>query len=283
MCGLMLLAVFSCGDKSSKGVVGERKMRNLLYDYHLAHAMADLKHDSIAFYRKYYTEAVFNKYGITAEEFDASMEYYSRHSDKLANIYKTLNERLGKGGKKSNSTAGKGFGADTAQVWVQESPLLFVAGRNNLFSEKIDADTLVKAGDNLLFRFNFRWHYREGSRQVYAVAKITYANDTTQVLNRVYYTEGLQELHVRLLPHTPKTIELFVFQNTSFSERIRLMVLSDMSLLRVKGTDVLPMSPAPELNPDSLEDAERRASRDERRLLQGKLSPGDASDKKRVN
>lgn len=74
----------SCKPGPPDGVLGAGKMEDVLYDYHMAQAMAQqMPGDSIAYYTRLYQEAVFMKYGITQSDFDKSMIWYERHADKL--------------------------------------------------------------------------------------------------------------------------------------------------------------------------------------------------------
>ncbi|MBR1889119.1 MAG: DUF4296 domain-containing protein [Alloprevotella sp.] len=259
--GIMLLTLISCGDSRPEGVLGERKLRDVLYDYHLASAMADLKRDSADIYRKYYVDAVFDKYGITAKEFDNSMTYYTRHSSKLSGIYKQLNERLGKQTHSSAPVLAQSANGDTAIVWEAFSPVLLVAGRNNRLVEQIKVDTIVHPSDMLLLRFDSNWYYHDGNKQAYAIMQVAYEGDSVQSVSRSIYGVGQQELQMSLSDLQPKQIRLFIYQSGTFSERLRLLSLSNFSLFRIKGKEKLKPISLDSINIDSLNNAEQAATK----------------------
>ena len=93
---LLVAAVFlaSCETRTPEGIVSPDEMEDLLYDYHLAQSMARQAPDSTAYRYRLYTEAVYRKYGIDAAQFDSSMAWYTRHSDRLYKIYESVNRRL---------------------------------------------------------------------------------------------------------------------------------------------------------------------------------------------
>ncbi len=84
---LLFVALFaSCGEKRPDSVYNSRKMEEILYDYHLAQALANLRSDSADFYRNGYTAAVFEKHHTTQEIFDSSMLWYMQHIEELYEV-----------------------------------------------------------------------------------------------------------------------------------------------------------------------------------------------------
>lgn len=89
-----LFLFLSCS-KKSEYVLSQNKMVNVLTDLHIADAAGtQLRHldlDSAGIYNW-----VFEKNKISSAEFDSSMAYYSRHGDKLIQIYNKVLTNLSK-------------------------------------------------------------------------------------------------------------------------------------------------------------------------------------------
>ncbi|MBR2863512.1 MAG: DUF4296 domain-containing protein, partial [Bacteroidaceae bacterium] len=67
--------LFSCKPGRPDGILSERKMENVLYDYHIAKALAQRSGDSIEQKLSLYTQAVFQKHKVTEAVFDSSLRY----------------------------------------------------------------------------------------------------------------------------------------------------------------------------------------------------------------
>ena len=79
---ILVVCTLSC-DNSSDKVVSKSKMEQVLYDYHLAQALMATLPEEERYKAEMYIESVYEKNGITHEEFDSSMVYYNRHADEL--------------------------------------------------------------------------------------------------------------------------------------------------------------------------------------------------------
>ena len=93
----MLLLCAAC-DRKPKGLIEEAQMTELLTDayqlegfYAVERGMDSVITDAVivATY-----DSIFAKHGVTRQQFDESMAYYMRHSDKFEVIHKRVVERL---------------------------------------------------------------------------------------------------------------------------------------------------------------------------------------------
>lgn len=92
---LILLTLMSCGkNRTPQGVMNEDKMAEFLIDaYHLegfysiesGYRKEDLSKEAIISY-----DNLLKKHGITAEDFEKSLEYYTQHEEK----YKLIHQRV---------------------------------------------------------------------------------------------------------------------------------------------------------------------------------------------
>ena len=130
--GISFLAcIASCKPSVPGEYLSEKEMENVLYDFHIAEAMANdnSRQDGDAAMITY-REAVFKKHGITAAEFDSSMVYYMRHTKLLHDIYVELGDRLtaeaqamGADVSELNSL-GDMVSSDTANIWKGPSAMV---------------------------------------------------------------------------------------------------------------------------------------------------------------
>lgn len=117
-------AFASCKPSLPRDVLSKGKMTDILFDYHIALAMAQNEDGGSEKNSLAYREAVLKKHDVTSADFDSSMIYYMRHTELLHDVYKDLAERLDKevvalGG---NSTGNSDFDnltavGDTANIW----------------------------------------------------------------------------------------------------------------------------------------------------------------------
>lgn len=241
-CGFLALTIVcflaSCKSKQPKGVLDEATMERLLYDYHLAQGMANASADSSAYKMRLYCGAVFKKYGITEAEFNGSMEWYARHLEDLLDIYKRVNERLEASVAALGSVpegaglAGMRGQGDTMNVWKgRDFALLSANGVNRLaFSQQ--ADTAYRPGDRLMWQFSLQWVYREGMKSAIAVLAVRYDNDSVDTSVQYLYGSGLQKVSLNTKRRTTKEVYGFIYQNTSKSEKPKLLLVSQISLIR---------------------------------------------------
>ena len=89
----LLFCVSSCKPSLPGGVLSKGKMTDILYDYHLALAMAHMDDNGDKGQSLAYREAVLRKHDVTSAEFDSSMVYYMRHTELLEDVYKDLTDR----------------------------------------------------------------------------------------------------------------------------------------------------------------------------------------------
>lgn len=163
------------------------EMEDILYDYHVAMAMAQQGDEAHRDERIVeYKEAVLRKYGYTDKQMDASMRYYMRHTDQLHDIYDKLAERLDNEAKDLGAN-GSGMGmaktykqnGDTADVWKgpQAVVLMPEAGQNS-YSFAMRCDTAYHVGDTFSMQFDAAYIIQDGTRNAVAVIALTLDNDS---------------------------------------------------------------------------------------------------------
>ena len=196
---LLLGSMVSCKPSLPHDILSKGKMTDILYDYHIALAMAQADNDnarSIA-----YKEAVLKKHDVTEAEFDSSMVYYMRHTELLHDVYKDLGDRMNNelvalGGSASGSGEFDNLSAtgDTANVWKLSQSMVFSTFKPfNSASFAITADTTFHKGDRLMLAFDAQFIYQDGMRDGVALLAVQFQNDSVaqqvvHVQSSMHYT-----------------------------------------------------------------------------------------------
>ena len=237
VCSLLLLA--GCKAKTPEGIPSERQMENILYDYQLAQALAGARSDSVAYYERYYVGLVLEKYGLTAQQFDEAVAYYSGRAEVLGKIYNRINERLAdaapSGGTTENAYAkmlnAKG---DTLNLWHERDTYVLSATGQNRMEFSIPVDTAVQAGDRLLFEFTPRWLYREGQKEATICMALHYKGDSVAVVTNQIYSSARQGVTLHVDDKPLERITGFVYQQVSWSSSPKLLVITAPILARFR-------------------------------------------------
>ncbi len=258
---LLLFFLVSCETKTPAGIIPPSDMVDVLYDYHMAQAMADQATDSVAYRYRVYTEAVFRKYGIDQAQFDSSLVWYTRHSDQLYKIYEQVDRRYAEAGggsnaeeRKSSYTALSAQG-DTANVWSGPTfYLLSSQGSNNRLYFSYPVDSAYHVGDRLMWHFYADWICREGEKAAQAVLALQLQNDSVVVTTQSVYGSGEQRIVAPLVSMPLKRVSGFVYVTDTWSPSFKVLQLSDISLVRMH----VPQPSQPEAAPMAADTAARR-------------------------
>lgn len=234
---LTALAVTVCSCKPGKpsGVLSDSKMEDVLYDFHLAQALArQMPTDSVDYYLRKYEEAVYTKYGIDSQTFHTSLAWYERHTDNLAKIYDRLSERFGEGGNFTGTVHAGGEAGDTLDIWHGQPFVLLSSQGVNHYTYEEKADTSLHEGDMLQWQFNADWHYHEGAREAMAMLVVRYEGDSTAVSRLSIYSSGLQTVSTRIGKPRVKRIECIIYQDAPWNKRPRILTIALPQLLRIR-------------------------------------------------
>lgn len=254
---LLLQAFVSCKPGVPKDVMSQSKMEDVLYDYHIAQALASQTPvDSVDFYMRLYKASVFEKHHITQTDFDHSMEWYERHTSVFKKIYDKLTERLG--GKldddsptyfnRSDALMAEG---DTLQLWKGPSQVMLNSSARNYFAFEQKVDTALHAEDVLQWRFNVDWLYREGDRTAILLMTVHYEGDSIATTQQFVYSSGGEVVTCRIANRKVKKVEFLIYQSAPWSDRARIISLTQMQLYRIRKKKKEEKKPAT-LNKDSV-------------------------------
>lgn len=182
MFALLLLTAQGCKPGVPSQYIQPNEMEDILYDYHLAGAMA---RNSMADGKNEYAYrlAALKKHGVDQAQFDSSMVYYMQNTNMLHEIYQRLSKRLESeemalGGAAANYDRLSSKG-DTANVWNGDRSVVLTSQiPYNMYSFAIKADTSFHKGDRYLLEFDVQFIFQEGVRDAVAVMAMTLANDS---------------------------------------------------------------------------------------------------------
>ena len=199
-----LFFLFSCVPDRPSYVLSEDDMEDVLVDYHLALAMAEIHVGDLQSNRYVLTQAALRKHGVTAEELDSSMLYWCRNSEKFVKICDRVSERLnymaesqGVERQERNPYSYLATEGDTANVWnLREGVVVVPNIVDNIYSFTIEADTTYHPGDNFMWAFTTQFLNSDHYNEAYALLSIHYDNDS--IVGTSQRISSSRQIEVRL-------------------------------------------------------------------------------------
>lgn len=266
----LLFSVSSCKPSLPSGVLSKGKMTDILYDYHLALAMAHMDDNGDKGQSLAYREAVLRKHDVTSAEFDSSMVYYMRHTELLEDVYKDLTDRynneitaMGGSAKEGGEFANLSATGDTANVWNLATSMVFMPVQPfNSTSFDIKVDSTLHKGDRLMLDFDAQFIYQDGMRNGVAMLAVQFGNDS--IAQRTIMIQSTQHYSVELSDADSLGIKsvkgYFMLMNgdngtgVSSQTTLKLMFLEHIKLIRMHPQKPVaaPAGTSPSASSDSL-------------------------------
>lgn len=247
---LPLLLILSCKPQVPGKYIQPDEFEKILYDFHFADAMAEDDDEGrtdqyrIALNR----QAVLKKYDVSQAEFDSSLVYYTRHSDRLHKIYENLSKRLsdealalGASANDINRYGDLKSARDTSNLWRGVSScVLMPDAPYNVMSFDIAADTTYHKGDKIIFSFNCDFIFRDGSKEAMALLSVVFKNDSVaSSVVRIYSNSDYSVTVADNSDKGIKSIKGFIYldkQKTDWDNNIlRLMSVYNIRLVKMRG------------------------------------------------
>jgi hypothetical protein len=240
-----------------KHIISSGEMEDILYDYHLADAMAQQADGGYAKNAVAYRVAVLKKYDVSQSDFDSSMVYYMRHTDQLHTMYQHISDRMQEEADKLGASSSGGVTAqgDSADVWNGERSFVLIPNEPfNLYSFDLKTDTTFHKGDILLLNFKSDFIFQDGMRDGVVMLAVTLGNDS--VASSVTHISSSMASSVQIADNDSLGIKrirgfFFLAKNNdanSSSTTLQLMSIHDIQLIRVHPKKVpgqqTPMTPA---------------------------------------
>ena len=172
---LIAVVLVSC-DKAPRGVIGERKMAELVEDFLKADAYMDMHRDVYGTdsMRQLMKQSIMHKHGVTQELYDTSLVWYAHNMDAYTAVYDrvigSLDKQLEQAQRQVNKTGGAGashrmqnvqvvrrdFSAsgDTIDIWQnQRTWLIPPAMGSGYISFSLEPDERYEMGDRYEMSF----------------------------------------------------------------------------------------------------------------------------------
>lgn len=183
---LAFLFLTGCKPTVPSDYIQPSEMEDILYDYHLAISMAQSENVS-DMQRKVWQLSVLKKHGVNEEEFNRSMYYYMRHTERMQSIYENLADRMGEEARalgvsdaelsQYGTIASRG---DTTDVWSgRKTIMLNTFAPYNKYTFEIKIDTAYHKGDRLVLSYDTQFILQEGMRDLTVGLIVTFSNDST--------------------------------------------------------------------------------------------------------
>ena len=266
---LLFFLLLSCSPPLPKGILGKKKMTDVLVDFHLAQGMAEAQGGSPEVNRYKYIQAVFRKHHVTEAEFDSSMVYYSGRAEELSHIYKDVvtrvrvqAERMGLEAEAARDKfASLTSEGDTANIWLGKDFTCLVPNQvQSVYTFQMKADSTFRPGDSFIWRFKSQFVSRSMNNEAVAQLVLYYETDTVAAALELIRNAQLNELHFtpgRELDTIPlQSITGFIYlPDGNSSDKPKPLLISEMKLIRMHKElkeEVKPL-PADSLDTDSLD------------------------------
>lgn len=264
---LFCLAQFfsSCKPGRPSGILSDKEMEDVLVDYHLAKGMAECQDRDRDKYLYLYVRAALSKHGVTEARFDSSLVWYSRHSEQMADIYKSVMKRIetqanihgiseptGDDNPFRNLTSE----GDTADVWADKRFVTLLPERLHcLYRFSLPADSTFMKGDS------FIWHFKvhkisvanATSLEAQALFRLEYANDSVMYTHSNLMASTTYDLRVnpdRGLDTVPlKRVGGFIYMTPAKEPQptVTALIVQDFSLVRMHR-----QKPKPQVRQDTI-------------------------------
>lgn len=238
----LALVLSGCKLRRPSDVLPPKKMEQLLYDYHLAQAIGqDLPREE-KYVTMAYIEWAYSKNGITKEQFDRSLVWYTRYPREFSKIYKRLSTRVDreyKAASRELSRIEKKSSAilsgDSVDLWyLGHTALLNSSVYMDKLTYAVNWDTTFHKGDTLQLSMNSMFSGTDSGVPRYAYVSLS-----------AYYRDSVSTVDTMLWDNAGFALSLVLDAEQNFSSlsgsinyldstynRDGVMILSGMNLMR---------------------------------------------------
>ena len=248
----------SCKPTVPSTYIQPGEMEDLLYDYHVAMSMAAVK-NATPEQQEAYKLAVFKRYGIDETEFENSLKYYLRHTERLKKIYENIDERLKKEAQAQGVSASdfnqygdESLKGDTTNVWNRaKAVILTPQSPYNYHYFEVKTDTTFHKGDQLTLEFDPLFIVQDGTREGVAVFTVTFGNDSIATETARFFSEGHQSVPIQDTAHSGiKRVRGYFYmpQPHDNSTTFRLLAITNIKLIRMHEQKQTTVAPADSTN-----------------------------------
>lgn len=239
---LALLCVACQQQRDRNGILSERAMVDVLYDYQLALALAseETEQGKQAETEYRYTQAALRKHQISDQEFQLSIAHYARDPKTMLDITKRVTERFEvQGGTMhtDRTITDDGMPQDTLVLYRNVGGALLTANGRNNYSVNIAVAQNIDA-DRLLVSFTARWLYREGVKSGAVFVTTRFDNDSIGQCQESVREYGFSQGVTVPVPvgRRVKSVTLDFVQSAQWARTQQILALDDIALRAIVAT-----------------------------------------------
>ena len=254
ICILLAFVLVSCKPTVPSTYIQPGEMEDLLYDYHVAMSVAAVK-NATPEQQEAYKLAVFKRYGIDETEFENSLKYYLRHTERLKNIDERLKKEAQAQGVLAsdfNQYGDESLKGDTTNVWNRaKAVILTPQSPYNYHYFEVKTDTTFHKGDQLTLEFDPLFIVQDGTREGVAVFTVTFGNDSIATETARFFSEGHQSVPIQDTAHSGiKRVRGYFYmpQPHDNSTTFRLLAITNIKLIRMHEQKQTTVAPADSTN-----------------------------------
>lgn len=242
---LTFLLLLTACEQRPEGVLSKGKMKAVLYDYHLAQAMAEEARGAAKDSARMYIEAVFEKHEITEAELDSSLSWYNYHSEELRDIYAAVHKRFEQEHERlSLATAGGAInafisaGGDTTDLWADRHTIILRAGELlNVEAFSLPVDSSFHSDDKFVLSANitFLSSADKRSRDARLTAAITLHDSLGKTFSKTRQLTQPTDISLEISSAVGNPLTLisgYFYLDAAVSER-NMCVIDDIHLVRM--------------------------------------------------
>ena len=239
---LLLPVLAGCRLHRPDDVLSPKKMEQFLYDYHLAQAIGLELPKEERYSTKAYIDWAYQKNGISEDEFNRSLVWYTRNPKEFAKIYRRLSNRVDAEYKSASRSLSqiekKSFqvqSGDSVNLWyLSSNAILNSSAYMNKLTYKVNRDTTFHKGDTILLNVLGTFVSTDTCRPQYSYISLSaYYGDSVSTADTILRGNG--KVGLSLVLDTVKTFSSIsgsVNYIDSTDNRNSILVLSEMELMR---------------------------------------------------
>lgn len=243
----LLLLLSGCRLKRPDNVMSPKKMEQFLYDYHLAQAIGQELPKEEKYTTQAYVDWAYKKNGITREEFNTSLVWYTRYPKELAKIYKRLSNRVDSEYKLASKSLSqiekKSFtiqSGDSVNLWyLDRTALLNTSAYMRKLTYRVNRDTTFHKGDTIILSLTGSFVSIDSGVPQYAYMSLSaYYTDSVSTVDTILRNSGQVRLPV-ILDRKKDMLNISGSINylDSTDNRNSMLVLSGLELMRYHEKD----------------------------------------------
>ncbi len=245
---IMIASLFACDGKSDY-IIPKDKMEDVMYDYLIVQGLSQTLPSDKRDMTEKYLEDIFERHGVTEEQFDSSMVYYFRNIRDMQDIISDLRDRfddedelLKLQGGSNEMRANITLGGDTADIWTGQKVFIL---RDNKFLNKetfvFKADTAFHLNDKFKLVADYtimREDISDRDNNVTACIAIHYRDGKTVSNVQQSNNGGRIECQIEAIDDREigSVSGYFLFMARESKTR-RFAVVHDISVYRIHTTD----------------------------------------------